>query len=63
MTADDRDTPLEPDPKALHRRDQDASAGSGDSSALENVPSGEKQEAARQPQNAPPPERRGNRGR
>ncbi len=45
--------PLKPDGNAIYRGDEDASAGSGDSAAWENVPSGEKKEATQQPQNAP----------
>jgi hypothetical protein len=46
-------SPLNPDGNALSGRDEDATAGAGDGSLWENVPSGEKAAAARQPQNAP----------
>jgi hypothetical protein len=54
----DRDEPHPPlpDGNAQHRRpDNDyGAAGGEDSSPFENVPSGEKADAARQPQNAEP---------
>jgi hypothetical protein len=52
---------LRPDGNTVYGRDRDESAGSGDDSPWESAPSGEKQDAARQPQNAPVPPARGSR--
>ena len=57
----DGDALLETDGNTIQGRDNDRSAGGADSSAWENAPSGEKLEAARQPQNAPSPSDRGSR--
>lgn len=46
--------PAEPDGNAQHRRPSYEAAGGEDSSPFEGVPSGEKLDAARQPQNADP---------
>ena len=57
-THERKGSPINPDPNAVHGRNEDATADSGDDSPFENVPSGEKAAAARQPQNAPAPPQR-----
>jgi len=47
------DKSSKPTGDAVYGQEHDTSAGGADSSAWENLPSGEKQLAAREPQNAP----------